>query len=129
MLFWGSGTAGGDRKRGNALPPAGRQRAEEIAAGTRPVPPRLARSGNPAGDEDVPVLPAVYTADEAAAILKCTANWLKEQARKRKIPFTKIGGAYRWTPAHLQEIIRLGEHQPEPGFRPGPPRRGAGACG
>lgn len=58
----------------------------------------------------------VYTAEEAAEILKCTPNWLKEHARKRKIPFTMIGGAYRWTDAHLAEIIRLGEQQPQPTF-------------
>jgi hypothetical protein len=62
--------------------------------------------------------PLAYTAGEAAAILKCTASWLKEQARRRRIPFTRIGGGYRWTPAHLEEIVRLGEHKPEPLLAP-----------
>jgi hypothetical protein len=54
----------------------------------------------------------VFTADEAAGILRCTASWLKERARKREIPFTKIGGSYGWTPGHLAEIIKLFEHRP-----------------
>jgi hypothetical protein len=59
--------------------------------------------------------PAVYTADEAAAILggSVKASWLKEMARKREIPFTMLGG-YRWTDAHLEEIIALREHRPAP---------------
>ena len=121
LIIWGSRATGGPREPGNVLPPAGRQRAEARASGAGPVPPGLGGgSGNPAAGADVPVVPAVYTADEAAAILKCTASWLKEQARRRKIPFTKIGGSYRWTSAHLEEIIRLGEHQPEPQFPPRP---------
>jgi hypothetical protein len=54
----------------------------------------------------------VYTADEAAAILKCKPSWLKEKARRRQIPFTMPGGSYGWTPGHLAEIIRLFEHRP-----------------
>ena len=54
----------------------------------------------------------VYDPDEAAIILRCKASWLKEQARRREIPFTMIGGAYRWTDEHLAEIVRLGEHVP-----------------
>ena len=54
----------------------------------------------------------VFTAEEAAGILRCTVSWLKEKARKREIPFTKIGGSYGWTPGHLAEIIRLFEHRP-----------------
>jgi hypothetical protein len=55
--------------------------------------------------------PSVHTADEAAEILRCTASWLKEQARLRAIPFTMLGG-YRWTDAHLEEIITLREQRP-----------------
>jgi hypothetical protein len=56
---------------------------------------------------DTPV--HVYDPDEAARILRCKASWLREKARRREIPFTLIGGAYRWTDVHLAEIIRLGE--------------------
>jgi excisionase family DNA binding protein len=68
----------------------------------------------------------VYTADEAAAILRCTASWLREKARRREIPFTMPGGSYGWTPGHLAEIIRLFEFRP--GMRadaPVPARRSA----
>ena len=57
-------------------------------------------------------LVSVYDADEASVILHCKASWLKAKARERKIPFTMIGGAYRWTDAHLAEIVRLGEVAP-----------------
>ncbi|MCO5973753.1 helix-turn-helix domain-containing protein [Actinoallomurus soli] len=45
--------------------------------------------------------PLLHTPDEAAEKLRCKPSWLKEQARKRRIPFTFIGGAYRFTDAHL----------------------------
>lgn len=62
------------------------------------------------GDQSRPGAPVrVYNPDEAARILRCRPSWLKEQARLRRIPFTMIGGAYRWTDAHLAEIVRLGE--------------------
>ena len=51
----------------------------------------------------------VYDADELAVILRCRPSWLKEKARRREIPFTLIGGSYRWTAEHLAEIVRLGE--------------------
>jgi hypothetical protein len=57
-------------------------------------------------------LVSVYDADEASVILRCKPSWLKAKARERKIPFTMIGGGYRWTDAHLAEIIRLGEVMP-----------------
>jgi excisionase family DNA binding protein len=56
--------------------------------------------------------PDVYTADEAAVILRCSADWLKRRAAARLIPFTMLGGSYRFSNAHLQEIIRLNEHPP-----------------
>ncbi|GAA0360234.1 helix-turn-helix domain-containing protein [Actinoallomurus spadix] len=58
-------------------------------------------------------IPLLHTPDEAAEILRCKPSWLKEQARKRRIPFTFIGGAYRFTNAHLEQIIRQFEQQPE----------------
>lgn len=58
----------------------------------------------------------VHTADQAAEIIGngCKASWLKEQARLRKIPFTMPGGRYGWTDAHIDEIITMFEHRPEP---------------
>ena len=44
---------------------------------------------------------AVHTLDEAAAILRVKPSWLERQAAARKIPFTMLGGSYRFTSDHL----------------------------
>lgn len=54
----------------------------------------------------------LYTADEAAVLLRCKPSWLNEQARKRLIPFTLVGGSYRFSVAHLTQIITDHEHLP-----------------
>ena len=54
----------------------------------------------------------LYTAGEAAAILRVKQSWLERQAADRKIPFTMLGGSYRFTSAHLEQIIRLHEQAP-----------------
>ena len=54
----------------------------------------------------------VRTLDEAAAILRVRKSWLERQAAARKIPFTMLGGAYRFTDAHLAEIVRMNEKVP-----------------
>ncbi|TDC47093.1 DNA-binding protein [Jiangella ureilytica] len=53
----------------------------------------------------------LYTAEEAATLLRCKASWLKEQARLRRIPFTMVAGAYRFTRAHLIQIVESNEHR------------------
>jgi hypothetical protein len=65
----------------------------------------------------------IHSADQAAEIIGngCKASWLKEQARLRQIPFTMPGGRYGWTDAHIDEIIKMFEHRPEP-RTPGRPR-------
>ena len=55
---------------------------------------------------------AVHTLDEAAAILRVKPSWLERQAAARKIPFTMLGGAYRFTADHLMAIIRQFEQRP-----------------
>ena len=55
---------------------------------------------------------AVHTLDEAAAILRVKPSWLERQAAARKIPFTMLGGSYRFTPDHLIAIIRQFERRP-----------------
>jgi excisionase family DNA binding protein len=57
-------------------------------------------------------LPALYTTEEAAAVLRVKRSWLERQAAQRKIPFTMLGGAYRFTSAHLAEIVLLYEESP-----------------
>jgi hypothetical protein len=51
----------------------------------------------------------VYTKHEAAAILRVKVSWLERRAAARQIPFSLLGGAYRFTPQHLAEIVRLSE--------------------
>jgi hypothetical protein len=52
---------------------------------------------------------------EVARVLQCSEWWVKEQARKRRIPFAWIGGSYRFTAEHVNEIIRLCEVRPGDG--------------
>lgn len=69
--------------------------------------------------------PALYTAAEAAAILRVKTSWLERQAAARRIPFTMLGRSYRFTPAHLAVIVQLHEHRPRDyGDLALPPRRG-----
>ncbi|MER7412975.1 helix-turn-helix domain-containing protein [Streptomyces cacaoi] len=60
-------------------------------------------------------LPCLYTALEVATALRCSEWWVKEQARQRRIPFIKSGGAYRFTRAHVDEIFALLEERPTSG--------------
>lgn len=55
---------------------------------------------------------AFYRAAEVARMLRCSEWWIKEQARRRRIPFCWIGGSYLFTEAHVAEIVRLFEVQP-----------------
>ncbi len=57
---------------------------------------------------------AVHTLDEAAAILRVKPSWLERQAAARKIPFTLLGGSYRFTADHLAAIVALHEYRPAP---------------
>jgi excisionase family DNA binding protein len=58
--------------------------------------------------------PALYTAAEAAEILKVKRSWLERQAAARKVPFTMLGGAYRFTAGHLSAIVQMNEMMPSP---------------
>src|SRR4051812_4403275 len=53
-----------------------------------------------------------YRPAEVAAMLRCSEWWVKEQARKRRIPYSWIGGSYLFTQEHIAEIVRLFEVQP-----------------
>ena len=77
-----------------------------------------------------------YLPREVAQILKCSEWWVKEQARRRRIPFCWVGGGYRFTPDHVIEITRLFEHKAMPAevisiethrARRKPPRRDSAA--
>jgi excisionase family DNA binding protein len=58
--------------------------------------------------------PALYTAEEAAEILRVKKSWLERQAAARKIPFTMLGRSYRFTSAHLGAIVQMHEKLPIP---------------
>jgi hypothetical protein len=66
-------------------------------------------------------LPRLYRPEEIAEILGCSAWWVKDRARRRLIPHTRVGRAYRFTAGHLAEIVRLYEE------RPARPRQGVAA--
>lgn len=55
----------------------------------------------------------LYTADEAALMLRVKPRWLKRQAAARKVPFTMLAGSYRFSARHLEEITRMYEKSPE----------------
>jgi excisionase family DNA binding protein len=57
-------------------------------------------------------LPRLYCPEEIADVLGCSAWWVQDRARRRLIPFTRVGRAYRFTAEHLAEIIRLNEERP-----------------
>src|SRR5262245_61557912 len=63
------------------------------------------------GNQQAPVL---YTAAEAAEILKVRRSWLERQAAARKIPFTMLAGTYRFTDGHLAVIVQMHERMPSP---------------
>lgn len=55
---------------------------------------------------------SIHTVDEAAGILRVKRSWLERQAAARKIPFTMLGGSYRFTIDHLIQIVRMHENAP-----------------
>ncbi len=57
-------------------------------------------------------LPVLYRPAQIADVLGCSEWWVKEQARRRRVPFTRLGGSYRFTAGHLAEIIRIFEERP-----------------
>ncbi|CAM4025885.1 Helix-turn-helix domain-containing protein [Kibdelosporangium persicum] len=56
--------------------------------------------------------PLYYLPSEVATMLRCSEWWVKEQARKRRIPFSWIGGGYRFTAEHIEQIVALFERRP-----------------
>lgn len=59
-----------------------------------------------------PPLPAVYLPRDIAKALHCSEWWVKEQARRGRIPYSKPGGSYRFTAEHFVEIMRIFESRP-----------------
>jgi excisionase family DNA binding protein len=57
-------------------------------------------------------LPPLYRPAAIAQALGCSEWWVKEQARRGRIPFIRTGGTYRFTAEHYTEIIRVFEQRP-----------------
>ena len=67
--------------------------------------------------------PTLHTAAEVAVMLRCSEWWVKEQARRRRIPFCWIGGSYCFTDEHVTTIVRLFEVSAEAAPTPVAPVR------
>jgi hypothetical protein len=65
----------------------------------------------------------LHTAAEAATFLRCSEWWVKEQARQQRIPYTWIGGSYRFSDTHLAEIVKIFEVLPPVGTPAAPALR------
>ncbi|MFF3869120.1 helix-turn-helix domain-containing protein [Micromonospora sp. NPDC001898] len=48
----------------------------------------------------------LYRPSEVAERLRCSQWWVKEQARRRRVPYCWIGGSYRFTEEHIVAIAR-----------------------
>jgi hypothetical protein len=59
-----------------------------------------------------------FTPEEAAAILGKTENWVAENIRARRIPFTYVGKSPRLTAAHIRQIQAQGEVLPHKYAKP-----------
>ncbi|WP_342664511.1 helix-turn-helix domain-containing protein [Longispora albida] len=72
------------------------------------------RDSEPSGARGSSLLSRItlYSPAEVAKALRCSEWWVKEQARKRRIPFTWLGGSYQFTEEHVVEIIRVFEKTP-----------------
>ena len=57
--------------------------------------------------------PALYRPAEVAVLLRCSEWWVKEQARRRRIPYIRAGGRYLFTAEHVAEIVRRLEVRPD----------------
>ncbi|GAB2722223.1 helix-turn-helix domain-containing protein [Kitasatospora kifunensis] len=57
-------------------------------------------------------LPTLFHPADVAKVLGKSEWWVKEQARRGRIPFTKPGRAYRFTEEQIVEIVRMFESRP-----------------
>jgi hypothetical protein len=59
-----------------------------------------------------------FTPEQAAEILGKTENWVADQIRARRIPFTYVGRTPRLTAAHIRQIQAQGEVLPHKYAKP-----------
>ncbi|MEV6972074.1 DNA-binding protein [Kitasatospora sp. NPDC093806] len=62
--------------------------------------------------KDRGALPPLYYPADIAKAIGMSEWWVKEQARRGRIPFTKPGRAYRFTAEQFAEIVRMYEVRP-----------------
>ncbi|MFF0293058.1 helix-turn-helix domain-containing protein [Kitasatospora sp. NPDC004614] len=62
--------------------------------------------------QDRGALPTLFQPADVAKALGKSEWWVKEQARRGRIPFTKPGRAYRFTAEQVAEIVGLYEERP-----------------
>ncbi|WP_030240999.1 helix-turn-helix domain-containing protein [Streptomyces sp. NRRL S-350] len=62
--------------------------------------------------KDQGALPPLYRPADVAKAIGMSEWWVKEQARRGRIPFTKPGRAYRFTAEQFAEIVRTYEVRP-----------------
>lgn len=68
--------------------------------------------------------PRVHTLKQVAEQLQIKESWIRARCEGREIPFTMLGGSYRFTDAHIEQIIAKFEEKPA--ARPAPRRRPPG---
>ncbi|WP_174545658.1 helix-turn-helix domain-containing protein [Nocardiopsis dassonvillei] len=56
----------------------------------------------------------VYTLTQVAGQLQIKESWLRARCEGREIPFTMLGGSYRFTEEHIEAIVRQYEQKPAP---------------
>ncbi|GHF27830.1 hypothetical protein GCM10018790_01500 [Kitasatospora xanthocidica] len=62
--------------------------------------------------KDQGALPPLHRPADIAKAIGMSEWWVKEQARRGRIPFTKPGRAYRFTAEQFAEIVRMYEVRP-----------------
>ncbi|MEU3494489.1 helix-turn-helix domain-containing protein [Kitasatospora cineracea] len=72
----------------------------------------IAQRHHPAAHQSRGALPPLFQPADVAKALGKSEWWVKEQARRGRIPFTKPGRAYRFTAEQVAEIVRLYEARP-----------------
>ena len=60
-----------------------------------------------------PTLERTLNIDEAAAILGCTPQTLRQWCSRRRVPFTRVGRLVRFRPADLAAFLEGNSVQPE----------------
>lgn len=62
----------------------------------------------------------VLTLEEVAEQLQVKPSWLRARCEGREVPFALLGGRYRFTPEHVDQIIATFEEKPRTKRRPRP---------